>query len=85
MALASLPGSFTLNGQRFTVWSGNPAFAKDSADGATFWAVNAKRSDRQMFFLVVRQDASGALTLRAPEAAAVLVNLFGGRLSDSPH
>ncbi|HNP70623.1 MAG TPA: hypothetical protein PKK15_05930 [Kouleothrix sp.] len=64
MALASLPGSFTLNGQRFTVWSGNPAFAKDSADGATFWAVNAKRaSDKAMYFLVIRQDASGALTL----------------------
>lgn len=30
-------------------------------------------------------DASGALILRAPEAAAVLVNLFGGKQSDSSH
>lgn len=61
--MQQLPGSFSLDGQRFSVWSGNPAFPADSADGATFWAVNAKRSDRVMFFLVVRQDASGALTL----------------------
>jgi hypothetical protein len=30
-------------------------------------------------------DTSGALILRAPEAAAVLVSLFGGRQSGSSH
>lgn len=68
-----LPGSFIVGGQSFTVWSGNPAFPVGSADGATFWAVNAKRAiDKKMFFLVVRQDASGALALAhqsAPTAA----------------
>ena len=61
--MQQLPGSFSLDGQRFSVWSGNPAFPADSADGATFWAVNAKRSDRVMFFLVVRQAPDGALSL----------------------
>ncbi len=61
--MQQFPGAFTLNGQRFSVWSGNPAFPADSGDGATFYAVSAKRSDRVMFFLVVRQGTSGELTL----------------------
>ena len=72
-------------------WSEEPgllelirAFLALPADAQTavraFFAAAVMRSS-----ITATIDASGALTLRAPEAAAVLVNLFGGRQSDSPH
>lgn len=72
-------------------WSEEPgllelirAFLALPADAQTavraFFAAAVMRSS-----VTASIDASGALTLRAPEAAAVLVSLFGGRQSDSPH
>lgn len=72
-------------------WSEEPgllelvrAFLALPADAQTavraFFAAAVMRSS-----ITASIDASGALILRAPEAAAVLVNLFGGRLSDSQH
>jgi hypothetical protein len=53
--MPELPGSFSIDKQSFSVWSGNPVTPVQSGDGSYFYGLNAKRLNdpRTMFYLVI--------------------------------